>query len=326
MQSNLIYPKLGFLTTDRQGTSLNGWFSMKSKYNFSVVPGLFAQDNPSTNDSDFNHITARQFGLLLESWAELTDKLAALRKECSSSCSTADGSRIKLMFLARHGQGTHNWAIVKYGQKEWDDHWSLLNGDGTVVWGPDAELTQLGKNQASDNNTAWKAQLDLGVPLPSRYFVSPFTRALDTMRLTWDSIGYSGDRPLVMEHLREDIGEHTCDMRRTRSYIQDRFGDLVEIDKSVTELDSLWTADHRETAAEHDARSLHFLNWLFDNVSDNTVSITSHSGTTNSILRLINHRPFELPPGGMIPVVVLAEPAKTTHTAAAPRDCSCNVC
>ncbi|ANB13717.1 Pmu1p [Sugiyamaella lignohabitans] len=195
------------------------------------------------------------------------------------------------------------------------DYWSLLNGDGKIVWGPDAELTPLGIQQAKDNHTAWKEQISKKIRLPQAYYSSPFTRSLDTMLYTWKGISLDFDnalRPLVMEDLREDIGVHTCDKRRTRSFIEGRFGSIVDIEPQLTEEDELWSTQHRETHSEHDARSRDFLNYVFDldwksETPVDYVSVTSHSGTTNSLLSVIGHRRFQLGTGGMIPVIVRAQ-------------------
>lgn len=272
-----------------------------TSYDFSVVTGAFLQDDPETSDKTFDHLVVPRFGLKLESWTLFNDWVQQIKLE-----EEAQGHAVKVMYLARHGQGVHNWAILKYGQEEWDEHWAMLNGDGKAVWGPDPELTEVGQSQARANNKVWRRQIEDGISLPKRHFVSPFTRALETMRLTWEGIGYNGDIPLVKEDLHEDLGVHTCDKRRTRSYIEHRYNDLVRIEATLSEEDDLWKPDHRETDMEHDVRSSRFLNWLFDNVKEDSICCTSHSGTTNSILRMIGHRPFQLPPGGMIPVIVCA--------------------
>jgi len=45
---------------------------------------------------------------------------------------------------------------------------------------------------------------------------------------------------------REENGIHTCDKRRTRSYISSTFP-LYDIDASLSEDDELWRPDIRET-------------------------------------------------------------------------------
>jgi hypothetical protein len=158
---------------------------------------------------------------------------------------------------------------------------------------------------------AWKKQITNGVPLPTAFYVSPFTRALDTMQYTWNGLlGNDISRPLVIEDLREHMGEHTCDKRRTRSHIAKRFPN-VDIEASLTEQDELWKPDHRETLEEHDVRTGRFLHWLFsqdwDEPTHDYVSITVHTGTVSSFLRVIGHRPFQLSTGGMIPVIIKAQ-------------------
>ena len=69
----------------------------------------------------------------------------------------------------------------------WDEHWSKLNGDTDISWGPDPLLTPLGELQAQQARNAWKAELPLGVPVPQRWYSSPLKRALDTWKITFDS-------------------------------------------------------------------------------------------------------------------------------------------
>jgi hypothetical protein len=135
------------------------------------------------------------------------------------------------------------------------------------------------------------------------------------MTYTWDGIQrHEGVKaPLVKEDIREDMGIHTCDKRRPRSYTAKRFPDVV-IEKGFTEADELWKPDYREKPGEHDMRTRKFLDFLFtkdfdappDEPAATYVSVTSHSGTCNSFLRVIGHRPFPLDTGGMIPVVIKA--------------------
>jgi broad specificity phosphatase PhoE len=269
----------------------------------SAGKGFLSQDDAATNDKTFDHLKCN-FGLIKSSWQEFDHDFRALQ------ASADENTRYKVLFLARHGQGFHNYAIEIYGQKEWDRYWSLLDGDGKIVWGPDAELTELGIQQARDNHMGWKKQIVEGIPSPTIYYVSPMTRALDTMQYTWNGIVEENvPPPLVIEDLREDYGEHTCDKRRSRSYIHKRFPE-VGIESSLTEDDELWKPDWRETHRQHNVRTDRFLQWLFnedwESPKHNYVSITSHSGTVNSFLDIMGHRPFQLWPGGMIPVIIRA--------------------
>ena len=86
--------------------------------------------------------------------------------------------------------------------------WSLLDGDGNITWGPDAELTPLGIQQAQNLSTEWKSQSKDGIPLPQSFFVSPLTRATDTLNLTFNNwlLGTGGrPQPVIIEGLRETI-------------------------------------------------------------------------------------------------------------------------
>lgn len=269
--------------------------------------GIFAQSDPTTDDTQFNYITARDFGLLLDgSWPALKQHLHNLNRNPETP-----NTRYKLLFLARHGQGYHNLAIEIYGQQAWDDYWSLLNTDGNIVWGPDPELTPLGTEQAKRNNIAWRKQIeDRGILVPETHYVSPFTRALDTYKETWNHLHSDNidDSPLVVEDIRETIGVHTCDRRRTRSYIRESYPSYL-IENGFTEEDELWTADYRETPAEQNIRIRRFLdNYVFGCDGDDTmvVGVTAHSGTINSVLDVIGHRKFNVGTGGIIPVLVKA--------------------
>lgn len=273
--------------------------------------GIFAQSDPSTDDKTFNYLKS-DFGLVLDgSWPALKAAVRDLNASCLEDYAERVDNcplggyeehqvRYKVLFLARHGQGYHNLAIEIYGQKEWDDYWSKLDGDGNIVWGPDPELTPLGSEQATRNNLAWKKQIEKQIPLPQSFYVSPFTRATDTYHLTWndidipkrhrrESISHQSDPrtgarhnstasyestsavlvpasdfpPLVVEDLRETIGVHTCDKRNTRTFIHNRYPKF-EFERGFTEEDELWTADYRETPAEQNVRTRRFLDALFE--------------------------------------------------------------
>lgn len=305
--------------------------------------GIFAQSDPGTDDANFNYLKC-DFGLVLNgSWPALKNLMADLNQSCSEDYAervdTLGGYeehqvRYKVLFLARHGQGYHNLAIEIYGEEEWDNYWSKLDGDGNIVWGPDPELTPLGTEQAKRNNIAWKKQIEKQIPLPQSFYVSPFTRATDTYYHTWSDIETTRSNsivagrqnsttstssevvslpPLVVEDLRETIGVHTCDKRRSKTFIHDRYPDFA-FEKDFTEEDVLWTATHRETPAEQNVRTRRFLDALFENDWDTVpskrrqsfVSVTAHSGVINSFLEVIGHRPFRIQTGGMIPVLVKA--------------------
>jgi broad specificity phosphatase PhoE len=117
------------------------------------------------------------------------------------------------------------------------------------------------------------------------------------------------------------VGVHTCDKRQTKTYIQAHYGNLFEIDPPFTEEDQLWQADHRETDQEVDSRTKKALDAIFNHdppcthdpracapkswltLSNPDVAIVSHSGTIESILRNLGHRPYSVLPGGRCPSI-----------------------
>ncbi|KAJ7782198.1 histidine phosphatase superfamily [Mycena olivaceomarginata] len=192
-------------------------------------------------------------------------------------------SSYKLIFFGRHGQGYHNVAETKYGTKAWDDYWAKLYGDGELTWGPDPELTSVGKDQATDVNKVWTAELAAHIPLPDRLYCSPMTRAMQTNVITF------ADLPLptvvVLENCREEYGEHTCDKRNTRTYIQNTFPHF-DIEAGFTEEDELWTPTYARLQPTPSFVRI--------------VSITAHGGIINGFLRALGRSRYALPTGGPV--------------------------
>ncbi|KAF8599467.1 phosphoglycerate mutase-like protein [Ceratobasidium sp. AG-I] len=282
-------------------------------FSYEVVPGYFVQSDPNT-DAAVVGPNPPAFGLEATGsatyWSDFKSSIANLQNNAP------EGVRYAVCWLGRHGQGWHNVGESLYGTGDWDNHWSKLNGDGNITWGPDAELTELGQQQAQLAHNVWATELAKAdpVPLPTKLFSSPMSRAASTLEITFDDIllPASGKKdsvyPYVMENLREMMGEHTCDMRRTRSYIQKTYPDFF-IEHGFTEQDELWKADHRETDAEIDARLKLAWDVIFGRLlgSDDTFfSITAHSGAINASLRVLGHRAYSLPTGGVIPIVIRA--------------------
>ncbi|KAF7791300.1 hypothetical protein EIP86_002314 [Pleurotus ostreatoroseus] len=179
--------------------------------------------------------------------------------------------------------------------------WSKLDTDGTLVWGPDALLTPLGISQAQNVSVAWKAQAKAGVPLPTSFYTSPLSRAMDTLNVTWGDwvLGTQGARgPLVMEALRETIGVHTCDKRKSKAYIHDRYP-TWSFENGFAEDDPFWTPDDRETAAAQQLRAQQALVDIMNRDDSTYISITCHGGEIAALLRVIGHRPFSVGTGGM---------------------------
>ncbi|KAG8820999.1 hypothetical protein FRC19_008317 [Serendipita sp. 401] len=278
------------------------------QYDYQVVTGWFIQDNSTqvvTLPPSFGLLDPTENG-----WSKIKEFLAKANGD-----DRVPGTIHKLLFLGRHGQGWHNVAEAKYGTAEWDRYWSKLNGDGELVWGPDPDLTPLGIEQATSINKMWRGELSQGIPLPQAMYTSPFRRAINTQTIEFAGWFYAnGTEPgmaitssipkIVIEDLHETSGEHTCDLRNTKTIIHQNFPFLA-FENGFVEEDPFWTPDHRETQAEQDVRSRRALDKIM--TADGTyISVTSHSGTMASIFRTIGHIAYPVTPGGVVPVIVKA--------------------
>lgn len=286
-----------------------------SHYKYTTVKGYFLQDEPSTKPDTFDY-TMSNFGLIDRAydtdlafqgrastqWQRFAHKLQALNQEATK------GTRYILAYMARHGEGWHNKAERKYGTRDWDCRWSLLDGDGTIVWA-DAHLTEAGISQALIANAFWKREIaEQSILTPEKFFVSPLDRCLQTAKLTWSGINLPSQHPFdpeVKEILRECIGIHTCDRRSNKTYIHSTYP--YRIEPGFAEEDPLWLPDLRESDSALEVRLKHFLDDIFRHNSDTVFSLTSHGGATAAMLAVIGHRDFPLKTGAVIPVLIKAE-------------------
>lgn len=281
------------------------YISTKSTHwEFSIVPGIFKQSLEETDEAVFDTIMSH-FGII-PSWDEIIDHLHNLNQ------ASDDNVQYKLLFLARHGQGYHN---VKFAEdpEAWPIKWRGMNTDGRLTWGPDPELTELGVEQAKDNNKVWKQELlnnnqrNKQLITPTRFFLSPMRRSVTTLINTWkDIVDLNEAKPLIQEHWRETIGVATCNQRRSKNEIAkdyEPFG--FEVESEFVEEDIYWTPDYRETLGEQALRQYKGLEQLFDNYSnDEIVNITSHGNSIKAQLMVFGHRAFSIGTGGLIPVFV----------------------
>lgn len=281
--------------------------TLATYWKFEVVPAIFQQSLAETDELKFNYLD-NHFGIL-QSWDSIVEKLNKL------NASGGPDESYKLVFLARHGQGFHNLAHSKYGNKAWNEHWSKLNGDGEIVWGPDPNLTELGISQAKENAAVWKQELVNNVSgnakliLPTKWFVSPLSRSIDTLINTWkDIVDLQKVNPLIQEKLRETTGIHTCDKRSPRRVIAEKYESKgLIIEPGFEEEDTYYKDDYRETVAEHSLRINKNLQQIFSEYpQDSILSFTSHSGSIRAQLLALGHRSFAVGTGGMIPVFVKA--------------------
>ncbi|ODV79356.1 phosphoglycerate mutase [Suhomyces tanzawaensis NRRL Y-17324] len=280
--------------------------SLDSYWKFEVVPNQFKQSLAATDDLRFQYLD-EHFGVI-GSWDEVVDNLKTLNANAGAN------ERYKILFLARHGQGYHNLAHAKYGNSAWNEYWLKKNGDGTIVWGPDPLLTDLGISQAQENRAQWKIEVlnntarDPSLIVPKKWFVSPLSRSIDTLINTWDGVvDLQEVQPLIQENVRETIGVHTCDKRSPRSVIAQKYEKLgFRIEPGFEENDIYYKDDYRETVAEHALRINRNLQEIFTTTPEDIVSITSHSGSIRAQLLVLGHRSFAVGTGGMVPVFVKA--------------------
>ncbi|KAF2132004.1 phosphoglycerate mutase-like protein [Dothidotthia symphoricarpi CBS 119687] len=318
---------------------------------YSVLSGIFLQDDNATDSSTFN-FTSSNYGLIQRSypsdslgssetnttqWQRLDHYISTLNQKAPRN------ERYTLFFLGRHGEGYHNLAETYFGTPAWNCYWSELDGNDTVTWA-DAHLTAAGIAQAQSVNNFWAHLIkDEKITPPETYYTSPLHRCLDTARLSFSGLDVPRKSPFIptiKELLREGISAHTCDRRSTKSYIHQNFPSF-KFEKHFAEKDPYWTELHAEPQTNQDIRSKQVLDDILVNDSSTYISITSHSGEIGSLLRVLGHRVFKLNTGASIPVLVKATTLNGNGTTTVPlpystqptctpsptiRDSSCNDC
>ena len=275
--------------------------------NYTTVTGYFLQDEPTTNATTFDFKTT-DFGLInrtypadstlrphrnLTRWQRFHHQLTRLNRDAPPDTS------YKLLYLGRHGDGYHNDAQAYYGTPAWNCYYSELDGNDTITWS-DAHLSPLGITQALAVNTFWASEIaNQKIPTPQTFYTSPLTRCLQTANYTFDGLDLPAKHPFipqVKEYFREGISGHTCDRRRSETYIRNLFPSY-KIEPGFTEDDELWVALHGETNVDQDVRSKSVLDDVFSSDGSTYISVTSHSGEIASLLR----GRFRLPPFYLVP-------------------------
>ncbi|KAF8649004.1 hypothetical protein AX16_006118 [Volvariella volvacea WC 439] len=271
-------------------------------YSYSYIPGCFLQDDvkstwPANPD---------RFGLLDDSperWRTFFTELDKLNRGAPA------GVKHKLIIFGRHGQGWHNTVEEKYGREASEKHWYKVNGDDEIVWGPDAELTPLGEDQARDIAKIWETELALAdpIPLPSKFYCSPLTRAARTCQITFERfVDTNHDWVEIVENCREVNGVYTCNKRRTKSYILDRFKGFFT-EPGFSEEDNLWDPDVRESLEHMIDRAGTVLDTIFSTGETGSfVSITAHVRIIRAFMACLGRPEPDLLTGGVLPVVIKA--------------------
>lgn len=291
----------------------------RSRYRFQAVSDWFVYTNPSVQNDSLPAI-ADDFGLEKNrSWKALTNEVRTLNGKSSET-----KEHYKLIYAARHGEGDHNVAEAKYGTQAWDAHWSLLTGDEEGnVWGPDPELTVVGKGQAREAAARWRTALlrpSDPPPMPTKFFSSPLLRSAQTLQLSFDGIAWpdstdimtaqtaqmvaaTKERPTILECLRENFSDrHTCDQRSSRTTIEKRWKPLGwHVDADMDDEDTLFASSYVETEHAMTQRLSDALSvvWSLSDGHD-VVNITSHSGAMQSLFRAVGHDDFKPKTGGTL--------------------------
>lgn len=283
------------------------YYEAQSKVNapwkFEIVPNYFKQSLYETDETKFNYFD-EHFGAI-KPWDEILADLQQMNEQSTNN------TVYKIVLLGRHGQGYHNLANLKYGEKAWNEHWLHLTGDGEIEWAPDPELTELGLAQANDINHQLKIEVSRGLKVPTKWYSSPFRRSVETLIGSWkDTVDLKKATPLIMEDFRETIGVHLCDKRSPRSVISRKYSPLgFVIEDGFEEEDVYYKDNYREKVWEQALRQNRGFQYVFENTGrfdDQIISITSHSGSIRTQLLVLHHRPFSIGTGGIIPVFVKA--------------------
>ncbi|KZT38469.1 phosphoglycerate mutase-like protein [Sistotremastrum suecicum HHB10207 ss-3] len=258
------------------------------------VPSFFDSQASSTSSNVNDPLLIRPAGSH-EAWFDFRRRFEELKGQCG------EDQRVKLLWIARHGEGYHGEIVwgrtlsesqIAYACIDW---WDVL---------ADPLLTPVGESQAKAWNEAWKAAVASGMPTPERWYCSPMRRTASTLELTFDSLLPPHIRPKFIENLREHHGVHTCDKRISRTELGSLFPNFAFPDP-FSEEDILWDPDHRETEEELRTRlSKAVEEVLLDGWDSTFISITSHSGAIRAMLKVIGHSPVQLQTGGVIPVIL----------------------
>ncbi|KAG6623189.1 Phosphoglycerate mutase family [Phytophthora cinnamomi] len=193
-----------------------------------------------------------------KTWGDVQTAIDARRR---------NGVRLKLVVFLRHGEGTHNVAIEKYGSDAWNNYYCML---------PeflDAPLTSRGTQQANEASVRLNTEISRGLQL-EHVLISPLERALKTFTIVYQSQTNISSKPSELP--REILGVDTCDERRNISEKKLQYPAL-DFSGFESDADPWWTSGHRETDSELETRANKFLEVVFSNMSTQGVGVISHS-------------------------------------------------
>ena len=279
---------------------------------YSTVAGYFKQDDARTQEWVFD-FHQENFGLITDQFsgdgsqapwqrfARWVDKMNG---------DATDGESFRVLFIGRAVESKHNVASGKYGSTDFDNFKSKHPGDAQFNW-TDPQITVRGRVQTEVNHGFMSTQLtQQKMPAPQSYYVSPLARTLDTAEKIFGGLDLPFDRqfrPIVKEDLRETHGVRMCDKRSSATWIREHFPGFT-LEQGFPFDDERWNPDLRETEEEHTARTQRFLDAIFASDPNTWISLTCHAGTSKTLMTVLNHRPWPLKMGEIVPVLVRARP------------------
>lgn len=217
----------------------------------------------------------------------------------------------KLLLVARHGQGYHNQAIKRYGEKMWREKWSILEGDEYGEW-LDSKLTAVGQTQVSDTGEYVLSPIidQLGF-FPHIFISSPMRRCLETFIGSWSHVLSKEEYKVtgiddkvvnveIYENLRETLNSHPCNKRIEHSKVVKEYQDYQlasghvlhwQYEDCYVEKDALWKSDWIEEDRVMDNRIDQAMKEIMEECprEKRFISITCHSKVIESLLRVTEH-------------------------------------
>lgn len=209
------------------------------------------------------------------------------------------GPKVKLVLLLRHGEALHNADKTRVGVAAWEAHHQF---DALYT---DAPLTERGVAQAQAAAGVLEEQVAHGGLHIERVVVSPLDRTLETYELAFANLPHYPAS--VIEAARETLGVCPCDRRNPLRVKQARYAS-VDFSAVADEDDVLWTAEHRESDAEIEARALAFLGELYERHTANAFVVVSHSGFSRACYRALGLRHYRPQNAEFMPLLLTADP------------------
>ena len=141
----------------------------------------------------------------------------------------------------------------------------------------DSPLTEVGKEQCRT-----KRQFAAKHLKPELIIVSALTRAIQTAQLSFED--FQNSIPwIVVENTREETGMLVCNKRRPLSEVKSEFPSLT-FEEGMTEEDTLFTPDHRESHESKSDRIYSFLSEFLASREETEIAVVGHSAWLHHML------------------------------------------